>query len=1359
MFSCCRCVNPKSPKQKGKSSSGKGDKSAGSDDSHDEDDQRIEPEEKNTTSACQNSAVDNFSQDDEEIKIEIIENSDNQQSYSGSAATTAVLNGSSPEPKHPEADASPAEPRQSSPVVDKQPRSGDGGGSHSGEESNESNLADVAGTPEQRHGEEDAIADTAANAAGSTSSSPASKTLSNTERGQTDQSGQSSSAVVTEIETKLPNESTDAESTGDATNTPQEIPTTVGEIVGQLSGEMLEEQRKENGDPSQQQQSEEKSVDETTQMIVGVAQPTSPMRSPKQSGSPTENSCHSPRNDCEELAASVGDKPPNENERPPDEDVDHVEPSDVEASVEQGTVVTEKLEEKQHDLPPGANVLGQQEDECELTSLVNPVSDIALDEESLPPPPTPPIEELAGTDVVEESHNREQKLSLASKMERLKSEPSNSEETIEETIDVDKFLPRPSDSKSDDDNPLSSTSGTSVDGDPDGGSPVTNDNESSAEARDIENVVPPAAVTDATAAIAGVTSDPSEEEEAPQSLTPSPPDAAVDPPEEDDGLVVNSNDQVSKTSSEGRESNNDDTSTLSESVPNTVTNGGSPSGAEADNSSSRKESVNSDDTTIRTQVSFRESCLSRRSSSKSSIKKKVAYCDSTEVIPPPEYPPPEDDDSVFSDSVPPKLPRGDMCTPYATKRGSLPGMIALPDWFAEDRLMMEEGGIMEPPTTPIGRDELALRRHRFFSELLNAAHAAVEHRVRFDPLGPEITKVPTEEDAEDCDPDLKPSSARELEGLIDRLERIVDRLERTVSARELEETRRILRDACIVGKAVILPKPSGTNTQAPRAVETSAVEDNDQEDDLPTVLPSTPPPSASYLHQQIDSLESTLFPELTDLPTQGSDGVKQRRSEQQQQQQDHFTVIQTKSRDTLSHTNLLIAQEQGNAVLSVSSQKSSAVTGPASTMSIKAYDDILQGSFADFFDLSNQIGDDVATQAQFVEQAFEAQYKFLEKAATSSAPSNADLQELLKPTSDRIAVIQEFRERSRTSKFFNHLSAISESIPALGWVCVAPAPGPYVKEMNDAGQFYTNRVLKDWKEKNATHVEWARKWIQTLTELQAYIKQYHTTGLVWGGKNKPAVGGGAVPPPPPPGGMPPPPPMMPLGDVTAAGGAGDERSALFAQINQGADITKGLKKVTADMQTHKNPGLRSGPAPYKAPAGVSNGTKSVAPPAAAVAKPPTFTRDGKKWLIEYQKNNHGLVVDQAEMNNVVYMFRCEGSTLTINGKINSVVMDSCKKCSLVFDSLVASAEFVNCQSVQMQAIGKVPTISIDKTDGCQMYLSEGSLDVEIVSSKSSEMNVMIPKGNGDYAEQPIPEQFKTVIKGASLNTTCVESLG
>lgn len=52
--------------------------------------------------------------------------------------------------------------------------------------------------------------------------------------------------------------------------------------------------------------------------------------------------------------------------------------------------------------------------------------------------------------------------------------------------------------------------------------------------------------------------------------------------------------------------------------------------------------------------------------------------------------------------------------------------------------------------------------------------------------------------------------------------------------------------------------------------------------------------------------------------------------------------------------------------------------------------------------------------------------------------------------------------------------------------------------------------------------------------------------------------------------------------------------------------------------------------------------------------------------------------------------------------------------------------------VVFKVFGKVPTISVDKTDGCQIYLCPESLDVEIVSSKSSEINVLIPKGNGDY---------------------------
>lgn len=246
-------------------------------------------------------------------------------------------------------------------------------------------------------------------------------------------------------------------------------------------------------------------------------------------------------------------------------------------------------------------------------------------------------------------------------------------------------------------------------------------------------------------------------------------------------------------------------------------------------------------------------------------------------------------------------------------------------------------------------------------------------------------------------------------------------------------------------------------------------------------------------------------------------------------------------------------------------------------------------------------------------------------------------------------------------------------------------------------------------------------------------------------------------PPPPPPGCPPPPPVIDLSESGGAGDAGLDRSALFAEINKGQDITKSLRKVTSDMQTHKNTTLRQGPAPFKPT--VQKPISSIKP--IMMEKPPNFVRDGKKWLIEYQKGNHNLIVENAEMNNVVYLFKCENSTVTVKGKINSITLDSCKKTSVVFDSLVSSMEFINCQSVQMQVLGKVPTISIDKTDGCQIYLSNESLDVEIISAKSSEMNVLIPKGGeGDYTEIPIPEQFKTRINSnKTLSTEIIENKG
>ena len=80
------------------------------------------------------------------------------------------------------------------------------------------------------------------------------------------------------------------------------------------------------------------------------------------------------------------------------------------------------------------------------------------------------------------------------------------------------------------------------------------------------------------------------------------------------------------------------------------------------------------------------------------------------------------------------------------------------------------------------------------------------------------------------------------------------------------------------------------------------------------------------------------------------------------------------------------------------------------------------------------------------------------------------------------------------------------------------------------------------------------------------------------------------------------------------------------------------------------------------------------------------------------------------------------------------------------ESVVSSIDLVNSKSAQVQILGKTPTVSVDKTDGLQLYLSKDCLDVQILSSKSSEMNILIPSSSdGDYSEKAVPEQYKTVV--------------
>ncbi|KAJ3061477.1 F-actin-capping protein subunit alpha [Podochytrium sp. JEL0797] len=446
--------------------------------------------------------------------------------------------------------------------------------------------------------------------------------------------------------------------------------------------------------------------------------------------------------------------------------------------------------------------------------------------------------------------------------------------------------------------------------------------------------------------------------------------------------------------------------------------------------------------------------------------------------------------------------------------------------------------------------------------------------------------------------------------------------------------------------------------------------------------------------------------------------------------------------------------------------------------SVAAFDSLIANELQATLSKANAIGGMLKDQASALAAAFSAQRAFLVVASQSKKPAAADFAPLLKDTQTALQSVIAVREdkAARASPFFNHLSMVSEGIPALGWVAVEPTPVPYIGEMKDAAQFYSNRIIKEFKDKlsihelsnlekkDKTHVEFAQAFGSLLTELQAYVKKWHTTGVAWnpkGGDAKavaasaPAVSA-AGPPPPPPA------PTAAQLDSGKSAPAVAPSAGLFAALNS-QNLTSGLRKVDKSEMTHKNPELRSG----GVVAASDKPASAVATPKASVVaqKPPKLALEGNKWIVENQVNATNLVIETAELRHTVYIYNCQNSTIQVKGKVNAVVIDNCKKSGLVVDSIVSTLDVVNCKSIQLQILGRAPTVAIDKTDGCQVYVSklcvEGDSVVEVLTAMSSECNVLV-EGEGEdggFKERAVPEQLRSVVKRGEMKVEVVEHKG
>ncbi|OAA68535.1 adenylyl cyclase-associated protein [Niveomyces insectorum RCEF 264] len=463
--------------------------------------------------------------------------------------------------------------------------------------------------------------------------------------------------------------------------------------------------------------------------------------------------------------------------------------------------------------------------------------------------------------------------------------------------------------------------------------------------------------------------------------------------------------------------------------------------------------------------------------------------------------------------------------------------------------------------------------------------------------------------------------------------------------------------------------------------------------------------------------------------------------------------------------------------------------------SIEEFDAFLNDSVAKFVAQSNKRGGLVAEQAAKVQEGFRAQRTFLLITTRAKKPDMTGsemsvYQNLLKPINEALMAVSNIKDANRGSPDFNHLSTVSEGIMVLAWVTVENRPYKHVDDSLGSAQFFGNRVLKEYKDKDPQQVEWVQAFYQMFRDLADYVKQYFANGVPWNPNGKPAQevakevaasSSTAAPPPPPPpssaGGAPPPPPPPPPpgpppvlqikeeGSPAASAQTSSAHGAVFSEINKGEEVTKGLRKVDKSQMTHKNPALRAGSTVAGATTNASSGPRGKSPVPGKkpkpenmrVKKPPRKVLEGNKWTIEnYDKEAvaalGGPIEIEASINQSILISKCANTTVIVRGKGNAVTVENTSRLSLVVETLVSAVDVVKSQNFALQVLGTIPTLMLDQVDNAQVYLSKASTSTKVFMSKTEGVNLNVlthPDGggddndeeSGDYKEVALPSQI------------------
>ncbi|CAL6039921.1 Adenylyl_cyclase-associated protein [Hexamita inflata] len=216
-------------------------------------------------------------------------------------------------------------------------------------------------------------------------------------------------------------------------------------------------------------------------------------------------------------------------------------------------------------------------------------------------------------------------------------------------------------------------------------------------------------------------------------------------------------------------------------------------------------------------------------------------------------------------------------------------------------------------------------------------------------------------------------------------------------------------------------------------------------------------------------------------------------------------------------------------------------------------------------------------------------------------------------------------------------------------------------------------------------------------------------------------------------------------------------------------LTKANKSfIDAVEQYYKSDRLRfTGKAAYapesdvaEVKAEVKPEPKVEAPVKAAVAAPvkkapkKEYNAGRKCHFLENIENE--TVEITADLGQSVQVFNCKNLTLCVNNKSNMISITKCENCTIALDTNISQIDVIQCKKVSVQVKKVAPTFNIEASETIKLYLSNASLNAEILVFKSAEI-VVVEFEDENEKKWAVPTHFVTKFVNGKMHTEVVDN--